>query len=173
MPRHHSLLIPAQIPHQLMVPIESNGHDSDDEADEDTYLPTLSNSKKLATSLNTNPDLHSGNKYTTKLQDHSECVDEDGLESIPFTDHPTEEGSTSRKNGGKLKSALKHTHQASSVMLNQLLWLTTSMNVKQGIPRSTWKSPCVRKAPARPDADVPSPDAKRSCKQKGSNQKWK
>ncbi|KAI5987923.1 hypothetical protein F5J12DRAFT_786993 [Pisolithus orientalis] len=47
----------------------------------------------------TNPDLHSGNKYTTELQDHSEYADEDGLESIPFTDHPTKEGSTSRKKG--------------------------------------------------------------------------
>ncbi|KAI6149329.1 hypothetical protein BKA82DRAFT_4013950 [Pisolithus tinctorius] len=144
---------------------ESNGHDSNDEADEDTYLPTLSNSKKSATSLNTNPDLHSG-KY----------ADADGLESIPFTDLPTEEGSTSRNKGRKLKSALKCMHKASSVMLNQLSWLTSlhsSMNVKQGIPGSTWKSPCVRKAPARPDADVPSPDAKRSCKQTGSNQKQK
>ncbi|KAI6000185.1 hypothetical protein F5J12DRAFT_784493 [Pisolithus orientalis] len=57
---------------------ESNSHDSHDEADEDTYLPTLSNSKKMATSLNTNPHLHSGNKYTTELQDHSEYTDEDG-----------------------------------------------------------------------------------------------
>ncbi|KAI6008925.1 hypothetical protein F5J12DRAFT_936094 [Pisolithus orientalis] len=194
MPRHHSLLVPAQIPHQLMVPIESNGHDSNDEADEDTYLPTLSNSKKTATSLNTNPDLHSGNEYTTELQDHSEYTDEDGLESIPFTDHPTEEGSTSRKKGGKLKSALKCTHQASSALsessepdMNQhspgakyssksnhngsVTTNAASTNVKQGVPGSTWKSPCVRKAPARPDADVPSPDAKRLCKQTGSNQK--
>ncbi|KAI6149316.1 hypothetical protein BKA82DRAFT_4013938 [Pisolithus tinctorius] len=144
---------------------ESNGHDSNDEADEDTYLPTLSNSKKLATSLNTNPDLHSG-KY----------ADADGLESIPFTDHPTEEGLMSRKKGRKLKSALKHTHKASSVMLNQLLWLTrlhSSTNVKQGVPGSTWKSPHVRKAPARLDADAPSPDAKRLHKQTGSNQKQK
>ncbi|KAI5994942.1 hypothetical protein F5J12DRAFT_785736 [Pisolithus orientalis] len=171
---------------------ESNSHDSDDEADEDTYLPTLSNSKKSATSLNTNPDLHSGSEYTTELQDHSEYTNEDGLESIPFTDHPTEEGSMSRKKGGKLKSTLKCTHKASSVMLNQLLWLTSlccvlsksnnngsvttnavSTNVKQGIPGHTWKSPCVRKAPARPDEDVPSPDAKRSCKQTGCNQKQK
>ncbi|KAI6145795.1 hypothetical protein BKA82DRAFT_4016012 [Pisolithus tinctorius] len=155
---------------------ESNSHDSDDEADEDTYLPTLSNSKKLATSLNTNPDLHSGSKYTSELQDHSEYADADGLESIPFTDLPTEEGSMSRNKGGKLKSALKHTHKASLVMLNQLSWLTSlhsSANVKQGVPGSTWKSPCVRKAPARPDADVPSPDAKRSHKQTGSNQKQK
>ncbi|KAI5988689.1 hypothetical protein F5J12DRAFT_786815 [Pisolithus orientalis] len=127
MPRHHSLLIPAQIPHQLMVPIESNGHDSDDEADEDTYLPTLSNSKKLATSLNTNPDLHSGNKYTTKLQDHSECVDEDGLESIPFTDHPTEEGSTSRKKWWKAEicpeahTPGKFSHVESAVMANKFV----------------------------------------------------
>ncbi|KAI6157010.1 hypothetical protein BKA82DRAFT_4346069 [Pisolithus tinctorius] len=92
---------------------ESNGHDSDDEADEDTYLPTLSNSKKLATSLNRS-------EYTTELQDHSEYADADGLESIPFTDLPTEEGSTSRNKGGKLKSALKRTHKASSAMLNQL-----------------------------------------------------
>ncbi|KAI6140993.1 hypothetical protein BKA82DRAFT_4018936 [Pisolithus tinctorius] len=99
---------------------ESNGHDSDDEADEDTYLPTLSNSKKSATSLNTNPDLHSGSEYTTELQDHSEYADADGLESIPFTDLPTEEGSTSRNKGGKLKSALKRTHKASLAMLNQL-----------------------------------------------------
>ncbi|KIO06691.1 hypothetical protein M404DRAFT_24391 [Pisolithus tinctorius Marx 270] len=92
---------------------ESNGHDSDDEADEDTYLPTLSNSKKSATSLNRS-------EYTTELQDHSEYTDADGLESIPFTDLPTEEGSTSRNKGGKLKSALKRTHKASSAMLNQL-----------------------------------------------------
>ncbi|KAI6153271.1 hypothetical protein BKA82DRAFT_4349775 [Pisolithus tinctorius] len=92
---------------------ESNGHDSDDEADEDTYLPTLSNSKKSATSLNRS-------EYTTELQDHSEYADADGLESIPFTDLPTEEGSTSRNKGGKLKSALKRTHKASSAMLNQL-----------------------------------------------------
>ncbi|KAI6146187.1 hypothetical protein BKA82DRAFT_4015772 [Pisolithus tinctorius] len=155
---------------------ESNSHDSDDEADEDTYLPTLSNSKKSATSLNTNSDLHSGSEYTTELQDHSEYADADGLESIPFTDLPTEEGSTSRNKGGKLKSALKCMHKASLVMLNQLSWLTSlrsSVNVKQGIPGSTWKSPHVRKAPARPDADVPSPDAKRSRKQTGSNQKQK
>ncbi|KAI6003457.1 hypothetical protein F5J12DRAFT_783528 [Pisolithus orientalis] len=175
---------------------ESNGHASDDEADEDTYLPTLSNSKKTATSLNTNPDLHSGNEYTTELQDHSEYTDEDGLESIPFTDHPTEEGSTSRKNGGKLKSALKRTHQASLALSESsepdvnrhqpgakylskskhngsVTTNAASANVKQGIPGGTWKSPCVRKAPARPDADVPSPDAKRSHKQTGSNQKWK
>ncbi|KAI6155881.1 hypothetical protein BKA82DRAFT_4349124 [Pisolithus tinctorius] len=92
---------------------ESNSHDSDDEADEDTYLPTLSNSKKSATSLNRS-------EYTTELQDHSEYADADGLESIPFTDLPTEEGSTSRNKGGKLKSALKRTHKASSAMLNQL-----------------------------------------------------
>ncbi|KAI6141197.1 hypothetical protein BKA82DRAFT_4018819 [Pisolithus tinctorius] len=155
---------------------ESNGHDSNDEADEDTYLPTLSNSKKSATSLNTNSDLHSGSKYTTELQDHLEYPDADGLESIPFTDLPTEKGSMSRNKGGKLKSALKHMHKASSVMLNQLSWLTSlrsSANVKQGIPGSTWKSPHVRKAPARPDADVPSPDAKRSCKQTGRKQKQK
>ncbi|KAI5988246.1 hypothetical protein F5J12DRAFT_786910 [Pisolithus orientalis] len=154
MPRHHSLLVPTQIPQQLMVPIESNSHDSNDEADEDTYLPTLSNSKKMATSLNTNPDLHSGNEYTTELQDHSEYADEDGLESIPFTDHPTEEGSMSRKKGGKLESALKYTHQASLAMLNQLLWLTS-------LHWGPWEHPevpHVRKAPARPDADVPSPD---------------
>ncbi|KAI6143011.1 hypothetical protein BKA82DRAFT_4017769 [Pisolithus tinctorius] len=157
-PRHHSLLVPAQIPHQLMVPI--------------------------ATSLNTNSDLHSGSEYTTELQDHSEYADADGLESIPFTDLPTEEGSTSRNKGGKLKSALKRTaqgkfgHVESVVMANKFalcvksaLSESTSANVKQGVPGSTWKSPRVRKAPARPDADVPSPDAKRSRKQTGSNQK--
>ncbi|KAI5999848.1 hypothetical protein F5J12DRAFT_784613 [Pisolithus orientalis] len=155
-PRHHSLLIPAQIPHQLMVPIESNSHDSDDEADEDTYLPTLSNSKKTATSLNTNPDLHSGNKYTTELQDHSEYADEDGLESIPFTDHPTEEG-----------------HVESAVMANKF-----ALYIKQALSESRcpWEHLEVtlcQKAPARPDADVPSPDAKRLHKQTGSNRKQK
>ncbi|KAI6154791.1 hypothetical protein BKA82DRAFT_4347862 [Pisolithus tinctorius] len=163
---------------------ESNGHDSDDEADEDTYLPTLSNSKKSATSLNRS-------KYTTELQDHSEYADADGLESIPFTDLPTEEGSTSRNKGRKLKSALKRTHKAKSSEpdMNRrrpgakyssksnnngsVTSNAASTNVKQGIPGSTWKSPRVRKAPARPDADVPSPDAKRSRKQTGSNQKWK
>ncbi|KAI5984807.1 hypothetical protein F5J12DRAFT_899200 [Pisolithus orientalis] len=139
--------------------LENNGHDSNDEADEDTYLPTLSNSKKTATSLNRN-------KYTTELQDHSEYADEDGLESIPFTDHPTEEGSTSRNKGGKLKSALKHAHQASLALselsepdMNQhqpgakyssksnhngsVTTNAASTNVKQGIPGSTWKSPHV------------------------------
>ncbi|KIO04843.1 hypothetical protein M404DRAFT_25924 [Pisolithus tinctorius Marx 270] len=163
---------------------ESNGHDSDDEADEDTYLPTLSNSKKSATSLNRS-------EYTTELQDHSEYADADGLESIPFTDLPTEEGSTSGGKGGKLGSALKRTHKAESSEpdMNRhrpgakyssksnnngsVTSNAASTNVKQGIPGSTWKSPRVRKAPARPDADVPSPDAKRSRKQTGSNQKWK
>ncbi|KAI6143950.1 hypothetical protein BKA82DRAFT_4359057 [Pisolithus tinctorius] len=163
---------------------ESNGHDSDDEADEDTYLPTLSNSKKSATSLNRS-------EYTTELQDHSEYADADGLESIPFTDLPTEEGSTSRNKGGKLKSALKRMHKAKSSEpdMNQhrpgakyssksnnngsVTSNAASANVKQGIPGSTWKSPRVRKALARPGADVPSPDAKRSRKQTGSNQKQK
>ncbi|KAI5999888.1 hypothetical protein F5J12DRAFT_952083 [Pisolithus orientalis] len=172
MPRHHSLLIPAHIPHQLMVPIESNSHESNDEADEDTYLPTLSNSKKSATSLNTNPDLHSGNEYTTELQDHSEYADEDGLESIPFTDHPTEALSeSSEPDMNQHQPGAKYSSKSNcngSVTAN-----ATSTNVKQGVPGSTWKSPHVRKAPARPDADVPSPDAKRLCKQTGSNQKQK
>ncbi|KAI5993124.1 hypothetical protein F5J12DRAFT_963487, partial [Pisolithus orientalis] len=130
---------------------ESNGHDSDDEADEDTYLPTLSNSKKLATSLNTNPDLHSGRVNKQKKWWKAEI-------------HP--EAHTQGKFG----------HVESAVMANkfvlcvkQALSELTSANVKQGIPGRTWKSPHVRKAPARPDADVPSPDAKRLCKQTGSN----
>ncbi|KAI5991694.1 hypothetical protein F5J12DRAFT_786335 [Pisolithus orientalis] len=111
--------------------------------------------------------------------DHSEYADEDGLESILFTDHPTEEGSTSRKKGGKLKSALKCTHKASSVMLNQLLWLTSlhcilsrlcQNQVSLGAPGSHLMS---ERSPARPDADVLSPDAQRLHKQTGNNQKQK
>ncbi|KAI6143954.1 hypothetical protein BKA82DRAFT_4359068 [Pisolithus tinctorius] len=109
--RSHSNPPPADGSHMLTDNNgrESNSHDSDDEADEDTYLPTLSNSKKLATSLNRS-------EYTTELQDHSEYADADGSESIPFTDLPTEEGSTSRNKGGKLKSTLKRMHKASSFL---------------------------------------------------------
>ncbi|KAI5983684.1 hypothetical protein F5J12DRAFT_787747, partial [Pisolithus orientalis] len=117
MPRHHSLLIPTQIPHQLMVPIQ-------------TLICTQGKKRQKA---EIHPEVHTQGKFR---------------------------------------------HVESAVMANkfvlcvkQALLDSTSANVKQGVPSGTWKSPHVRKAPARPDADVPSPDAMRSWKQTGSN--WK
>ncbi|KIO01660.1 hypothetical protein M404DRAFT_28662 [Pisolithus tinctorius Marx 270] len=94
-------------------------------------------------------------EFTAKIKDGSEHQGDDHLRSLPIAQDapPNPVG-----RGNKRPEDVAQPHSATARQ-RQL-----AVSGGDGMTEGIWKSPRVRRAPARPDADIPSPPSKRSRK---------
>ncbi|KAI6043311.1 hypothetical protein EDC04DRAFT_2600201 [Pisolithus marmoratus] len=111
------------------------------------------------------------------LQDVSEYVDDDGFESLPFTNERSAKSGSSGKHPGPIasRSILKHSSQGierwntmkapNAVNVANGDQDQSQHNLNKGLQETQpWKSPHIQKTPAWPDANVASPPPKNSQK---------